>query len=395
MSDIFSPSTIARFRAETDGVQHVNHLNNAGAALTPNKVRDRVLDYLKEEALQGGYESAAKHHEELQASYEHIAQFINAKSSEIALLENATVAWNMAFSSIPFKAGDIILTTEVEYGSNFINYLKAKKEKGVVLQIIPEDEQGNIDLLALEKMIHDRVRLISVTHMPTSGGIVNPAKEIGELAAKHGILYLLDSCQSIGQLPMDVQQLKCSFLTATGRKFLRAPRGTGFLYVNANIIDQLSPPFLDQHAAVWQKEDQYQMHPGAQRFENWENNKALQLGLSSAVQYAQEIGMENIWKQIQYLANYCRAALSELKQVEILDRGKHLGGIVTFRHQKMAPFELQALLLESKINTSVSVQRSTLLDLKKRNIETLNRASIHYYNTTSEVDQLIQVLQKV
>lgn len=395
MPNPFSLQEIQQFRRETDGTQHVVHLNNAGAALPPNVVRDRVINYLQEEALYGGYEIAAKYAEELQEVYQHIARFIHCSPTEIALTENATVSFNLAFSSIPFQAGDIILTTEVEYGSNFINYLKAKKEKGVEIQLIPTDEAGGVDPAALAQLINDRVKLISITHLPTNGGLVNPAKAIGEIAKQHGILYLLDSCQSLGQLPMDVRELGCSILTGTGRKFLRGPRGTGFLYVNQEVIAQLIPPFLDNQSASWQTKDQYQIHPAAQRFENWENSKALRLGLATAIQYAQDIGMEKIWQRIQYLADYARQNLEALPEVDLYDRGKVQGGIITFRHQRLAPPDLQQLLLKHKINTSVAMQQVTLIDMQQRNLDTLNRASVHYYNTEEEVDQLIKVLQKV
>lgn len=395
MPNPFSPQEVQQFRRETDGTQHVIHLNNAGAALPPNVVRDRIVNYLQKEALYGGYEIAAKYHTALQQVYQHVATFINSSPSEIALTENATVAWNMAFSAIPFEPGDIILTTEVEYGSNFINYLKVKKEKGILIKLIPNDEAGGVDVAALEQLITDKVRLISITHLPTNGGLVNPAKAIGEIANRHGILYLLDSCQSLGQMPMDVEEIGCSILTGTGRKFLRGPRGTGFLYVKQAVVDQLNPPFLDSQSASWQSADQYQVHAAAQRFENWENSKALRLGLSTAVQYAQDIGMDRIWQSIQQLATYFRQRLEALPEVEVFDLGKVQGGILSFRHQRIAPMDLKQILLSHKINTSVAVQQMTLIDMQKRNLDTLNRASVHYYNTEEEVDQLIKVIQKV
>ena len=352
-----------------------------------------VLNYLQEEALYGGYETMSKYDRELRQTYQNIASLINCEPEEVALVENATVAWNMAFSSIEFRKGDVILTSEVEYGSNFVNYLKAKKEKGVIVQVIPPDANGAVDVEALEAMISPAVRLISITHIPTNGGLINPVAAIGEIAAKHGILYLVDSCQSVGQMPMDVQKIQCSFLTATGPKFLRGPRGTGFLYVSKAVMDQLNPPFLDHHAAQWIDAEHYTMHPAAQRFENWESSRALQMGLSEAVAYANQLGVENTWMRIQQLADYTREELAKIPDIEVLDMGKQKCGIVTFRKQGTPAPMLHQYLEKNAINTSVVARASTLLDMQRRHLDSINRASVHYYNTFEEIDRLTAVLR--
>ncbi|MEL6636834.1 MAG: aminotransferase class V-fold PLP-dependent enzyme [Bacteroidota bacterium] len=392
MSQAFSAAEIEAFRQQTEGTQHVVHLNNAGAALPPDRVRDRVLKYLREEALYGAYELSARHAPDLQQTYQHTARFLNAEREEIALVENATIAWNLAFSSLPLQKGDVVLTTKTEYGSNFINYLKAKEEKGIEIELIPTDAEGSVDLAALEAQLRPAVRLLAITHIPTNSGLVQPAEAIGDIAERHGLWYLLDSCQSIGQLPMDVKKLKCSILTATGRKYLRGPRGTGFLYVQKKRLDQLSPPYLDQHSANWLDTDAYEIHPGAQRFENWESNKALRLGLSESIAYAMEVGMDRSWQRIQLLAQYTRTQLAEVPGIQVLDLGKQKCGIVSFRYQDHDPVRVQQYLLERGINTSVSDRPFTLIDMDQRGMRSVNRASVHYYNTEAEIDRLAEAL---
>ncbi|STY29290.1 selenocysteine lyase, PLP-dependent [Legionella wadsworthii] len=181
--------------------------------------------------------------------YSAVARLIRCFPEEVAFLENATRAWDLAFYSIQFKPGDKILTCNSEYASNYLAFLHRAKHTGVVIDVIQDDKYGQLDISDLERKIDKRVKLIAITHIPTQGGLINPAQEVGKISKTYHILYLLDTTQSIGQLPINIQDIGCDFLCATGRKFLRGPRGTGFLYVRKAILDEIEPPFINLHAA--------------------------------------------------------------------------------------------------------------------------------------------------
>ncbi len=341
---------LQRARQDTPGCENVLHFNNAGASLMPQPVLDATIAHLQLEAQIGGYEAAEHAHSAIEHVYDAAATLIGCSWDEIAIIENATRAWDMAFYSIPFGPGDRILTAVAEYASNYIAFL------------------------ALRNAIDERVKLIAITHVPTNGGLVNPIAEVGKVARKAGILYLVDACQSIGHIPIDVNVIGCDMLSATGRKYLRGPRGTGFLYVRRNILERLEPPFLDLHAAEWVARDRYEVLPNARRFENWETNYAGKIGLGVAIDYALQWGLDTQWRRIKTLAQ-C--------------------GIVTFSVDGQESEEIKRKLAAHHINVSVSIQSSTRIDMEERGLNSLVRASVHYYNSEEEIERFCRTLASI
>jgi cysteine desulfurase / selenocysteine lyase len=386
---------VLRARLDTPGCEQILHFNNAGAALMPKQVLDAVTGHLRLEAEIGGYEAAEAAHDKVERVYDAISQLIGCRPDEIAIIENATRAWDMAFYSLPFKSGDRILTSIAEYASNYIPFLQIAQRTGAVVEAIPNDENGQVSIEALQSLIDERVKLIAITHVPTNGGLVNPAMEIGNIARRANILFLLDACQSVGQLPIEVQAIGCDMLSATGRKYLRGPRGTGFLYVRRDLIEQLEPPFLDLHAATWVTKDSYKIRDDARRFENWETYYAGKIGLGVAVDYALAWGLETIWTRISSLANSLRSRLQHIPQVQVHDLGLQKCGIVTFTIEGWDPREICGKLAEQKMNVSVSSAESTRLDMEQRGLASVVRASVHYYNSEEEIERFCDFVTRM
>ncbi|WP_242206165.1 MULTISPECIES: aminotransferase class V-fold PLP-dependent enzyme [unclassified Pseudomonas] len=389
---------IEQLRADTPAVAQLIHFNNAGAALMPAPVIETMTRHIQLEASLGGYEAAGQQSAEVENVYAAIGRLLNARPDEIAIIENATRAWDMAFYSLPLQPGDVLLTSTTEYAGNYIPYLQMKQRRGIEIRVIPNDEHGQVSLPALKDMLDDdRVALISLPVIATNGGPVQPIEQIGALARAAGVLFLLDACQGVGQMPIDVQKIGCHMLAATSRKYLRGPRGMGFLYVEKSLCQNLEPAFLDLHAASLQNAEIFKIRTDARRFENWECNVAAKLGLGAAVEYALAQGIEPMWLRIQQLADYLRRQLADIAGITPRDLGVQKSGIVTFTHRDSSAAHIQQWLAGQKkrINVSTSTFRSTLLDMQHRDLLEVSRASLHAYNTEVEIDTLIAALHRL
>lgn len=386
---------LAQARQDTPGAANVLHFNNAGAALMPRPVTKALLDHIELEAEIGGYEAAERQDGKLEHAYAAIARLLNCAPDEIAIVENATRAWDMAFYGFKFAAGDRILTAVAEYASNYLSYLQVAKRTGCKIEVVPNDESGQLSLEALERTMDERVKLISVTHVPTNGGLVNPAAGVGRVAKAWGVPYLLDACQSVGQMPLDVETIGCDALSATARKYLRGPRGVGFLYVHRNLIARLEPPMIDLHAASWIAADRYELRGDARRFENWECNFAGKIGLGVATDYALAIGLDAIYARVRALGALLRLHLADIPRVFVRDVGAERCGIVTFTVEGKDPAEIKRVLAAKRINVTISTRFSTRLDMDARGLESIVRASVHYYNSEEEVERFVREVRSI
>jgi len=390
-----TPQEIQQFRAETKGTAGKVHFNNAGSSLPPDVVVDAVIEYLKDEALLGGYEAEYKYSASLENTYTLIAKLINADVDEVAVVENASTGWGILFNGIDFERGDEVIISEMEYVTNLIGFLHAQKTHGIIFKVIPNDAHGNFSLQALEEAISAQTKLIAITHIPSSAGGMMPIVEIGKIARKNNILYLVDACQSAGHVPVDVKEIGCDMLSVTGRKYMRAPRGTGFLFIRKEVQDKVKPLFMDGHSTEWVSEQDYKLRDDARRFELYEKSRALTLGLGRAIEYALNIGIDRIWQRIQYLADIMRLKLGGIEGVTVHDTGDQKCGIVTFSLHGTESGTVKNKLAENNINVSVGTARSTLIYMNKNQLSNVVRASVHYYNTEQEIEVMCEMLKKI
>ena len=383
---------VESLRAQTPGCLGRIHLNNAGAALLAQPTLDAMTRHLRLEAEIGGYEAAGAAKDPIAATYDAIAELIGGRSEEIALFDNATHAWNAAFYSVPLRPGDRILTGRAEYGSNVLAYLQAAGRAGAEVVVVPNDAHGQLDVAALAALADERTRLIGVSHVPTSGGLVQPAAEIGRIARAFGALFLLDATQSAGQFPVDVQAIGCDLLTGTGRKFLRGPRGTGFLWVRTAVLDRLDPFVAEIGSATWDGHRGFTWAPGARRFATWEHSYVNILGLGTAIRQALGLGLAAIGERAAALGARLRDQLSELPGVTTHDLGQTRCAIVTAKLATTPAGEAAAALGRAGVNVTTTVPEDNPLDTEDRGIHPLIRFSPHYYNTEDEIDRATELV---
>lgn len=383
---------IDALRAQTPGCAHRIHLNNAGAALLAQPTLDAMRGHLRLEAEIGGYEAAAAAWDAIEATYDSIAELVGGRSDEIALFDNATHAWNAAFYSIPLGPGDRILTGRAEYGSNVLAYFQVAQRTGAEVVVVPNDEHGQLDTTVLAELVDERTKLIGVSHIPTSGGLVNPAAEIGRIAREADVLFLLDATQSVGQFPVNVEAIGCDLLSGTGRKFLRGPRGTGFLWVRTTALERLEPFVAEIRSADWDGARGFTWVDGAQRFETWENSYLNVLGLGAAVRQALDLGVEAIGERNSALGAQLRSRLDQLPGVSTHDLGAVRCAIVTARVDGVPTADVVAALGQEGVNVTRTVPEHTQFDTEDRGVHPLVRLSPHYYITEDELDRTVNLI---
>ncbi len=394
MTSRSTSTDLARWRADTPGCTARVHLNNAGAGLMPQPVLDVIVNHLHREAEIGGYEAADEVASHVRACYEAIARLVGAVPRNIAIVENATVAFSQALSAFDFRPGDVIVTTRADYPSNQLMFLSLARRAGVAVHRAADLPEGGVDPDHLRQLANNpRCKLVAVSWVPTNSGLVQAAMQVGAVCREIGVPYLVDACQSVGQMPVDVQALQCDFLAATARKFLRGPRGIGFLYVSDQALARgLYPLFVDLHGADWTDPDAFTLGDGARRFENWEFAYGLVLGLGEAARYALAVGHEG-FERAQFLAALLRERLATLPGVRVLDRGRERCAVVTIDPARRDAVRLKLALLARGINTSAADRSTGVLDMDEKGVTSVLRLSPHYYNTEDELEVAVSALK--
>jgi selenocysteine lyase/cysteine desulfurase len=395
-SGIATDSAVERWRADTPGCHDRIHLNNAGAGLSPRSVLEVMHGHLAREAELGGYEAQDAAAADGQRAYEAVARVVGARPANIAVVENATVAVSQALSAFDFRPGDVLVTTRNDYPSSQTMYLALARRQGLVVQRADDLPEGGVDPESVRRLVRNpRCRLVSLTWVPTNSGLVQAAAAVGAVCEEAGIPFLIDACQAVGQMQVDVTSLRCDYLAGTARKFLRGPRGIGFLYVSdRTLAGGAYPLYVDMRGAEWTWADDFRLYDGARRFENWEFAYTLVLGMGEAARYSLAVG-EVGFARARALAAALRTKLTALPHVRIMDRGAEQCAIATVAipGRDLAVVKLE--LRSRGINTSVSDRDDGVMDMSAKGVTQTLRLSPHYYNTEAELDAAVGALDEL
>lgn len=388
---------LKQWRSDTPGCSNRNHLNNAGAALVPASVNRAIAAHLDLEAQIGGYEAADLRAKEIERGYGDIATLLNTASRNVAIVANATAGFIQAISSFDFAPGEVIITSRSDYTSNQIQYLALQQRRGVSIIHAADLPEGGIDPDSVRDLLeHHPCRLVAISWVPTNSGLVQDVEAVGRACSDFDVPYLIDACQAVGQMPIDVRQLHCDYLSVTARKFLRGPRGIGFLYASDRALARGDYPlFVDMRGARWVKAGEFQIDPTARRFEDWEFPYALVLGLGEAVRYALEVGVSVAQTRAWNLATYARSRLQVIRGISLFDRGRRQCAIVTAAIAGRTGGEIVRELATRGINTSASLREYGILDFDAKGVDSVVRISPHYYNTREEIDRLADAMTEL
>src|ERR1700704_3019613 len=389
--------TVKKWRDDTPGCANQIHFNNAGAGLMPRGVLETIIGHLNRETNFGGYESADDAEAAVADAYANVARVLATEARNIAVVENSTVAFFQAMSAFDFKRGDVIVTTRNDYISNQLAYLSLARRYGVEVRRAEDLADGGADPQSVKELLRDsHVRLMAVSWGATNAGLRQPVEAIGEIAEAAGVPYLVDGCQAVGQIPVDVAKLRCDFFSGTARKFLRGPRGIGFLHVSDRALQRGDfPLYIDMRGADWVSANDFAPAPDARRFENWEFACSLVLGMGEAARYALEVGVERGGRRARELAAVLRSKLDELDGIRVLDGGSELAAIVTIEVAGWDATQLSKLLRTRGINTSASLRAYAVIDMDEKRAASALRLSPHYYNTEEEIDRVVETWRAV
>lgn len=363
----------------------------------PRPVVAAITEHIALEANIGGYDAADAARSDIERGYDDLAKLVGADARNIAVVANATAGFIQAVSSFDFSPGDVIVTSRCDYTSNQIQYLALHERLGVNIVHADDLPDGGVDpdavRRAVERAGRDRCKLVAISWIPTNSGLVQDVAGVGAVCEALEVPYLVDACQAVGQVEIDVANLRCDYLSATARKFLRGPRGIGFMYASDRALARGDYPlFVDMRGARWTAADHFELEPTARRYEDSEFPYALVLGQGAAARYALDVGIDVASRRAWELAARLRNRLDAIPGVRVLDRGATRCAIVTASVDGVDARELVKHLTAQDINTVSSLREFGQYDFSDKGVETAIRLSPHYYNTEGEVDAAVKAV---
>jgi len=329
-------------------------------------------------------------------AHEKVRKFFNGKG-EIIFTKNCTEAINIIAYGIEWKTGDKIVTTYLEHNSNLLPWLNLRLQ-GIEVEVLKCETDGTIDLKELSKSIDNRTKLVAVTHASNVLGTIVPVGDITEIAKKKGAMVLIDGAQAAPHLKVDLDTIGCDFYAASGHKML-GPSGTGFLFINTQVLNRLKPMMLGGGSATDVELDKITFTKGGKIFEAGTPNIAGGIGLGAAVDYLKKIGMEQIKEHELELVAYLMDQLKKIDGITIHGPRelKKRTGVVSFSIKDIPAHRIAILLDEIGGIAIRSGNHCAFLlcrDILKKECGTA-RVSFYIYNTQEEIDKFIDVLEEI
>ncbi len=389
---------IQKIRRDFPILKDVIYLDNSATSLTPEQVIDSMNEYYKKynsNVHRGIYSISQKATEEYELARKKVADFINASPEEIIFTKGTTESINLLAYSLTKKlsSNEEIVLTEMEHHSNLVPWQQLAKEKKLTLKFIPVTEEGKLDMEAANKLITSKTKIVSVTHISNVLGTINDIKEIAKIAHKKNALFIIDGAQSVPHINIDVKDLDCDFLVFSGHKML-GPTGIGILYGKKDLLKNMEP-FLyggDMISEVTFESSKWNDLPW--KFEAGTPNVAGVIGLGSAIDYMNQIGMENIREYEEYLTEYALEKLSKLNNIMIYGPKNNRGSLISFNMDGVHPHDVATILDRSKIAIRGGHMCAMPLITNILNTQSVCRISLYFYNTTEEIDRFIDGIKK-
>jgi cysteine desulfurase / selenocysteine lyase len=384
-------------RRATPGCTDRAFLNNAGAALPTQQTLDAVFEHLKLESRIGGYAAGDAVTETLDQCRGDLAQLVGGKPNEVAISGSDTASWTKAMwgwvagGNVP--AGATVYVDRLSYHSHYSALFQLQQLASFEIKVLPANPDGTIDLTQLAEVDATNIALVSATMIGTHCGNVADIEPIGAWCKSLGVPLFLDGCQALGHFPLDVRALGCSVFTGTGRKWLRAPRGTGMLWVADELIERFSPPGTDATNTVWNTDGSMRITARMNRFEEFETPVASYVGLASAASQALELGIDSTGQRVRMLADQFRSNLTSIPRVTVHDTAPDRCGIVTFTIDGITPGEVVAAAAANDASISTSSATWATLDMTAKALDQVVRVSPHYYNTDAELGRVLDAVQ--
>jgi cysteine desulfurase/selenocysteine lyase len=376
------------------------YLDNGGSSQSPASVIERFNKYVTEEhsnVHRGVHYLSQLATNEYEKARVKVQKFINAREAkECIFVRGTTEGVNLvaqSYGRANFNEGDEIILSQMEHHANIIPWQMIAEEKGAKIRVIPMNERGELIIDEYENMFNERTKFVSIIHVSNALGTINPVKSMIETAHKFGVPVMIDAAQSVPHFALDVQDLDCDFLTFSGHKMF-APTGSGVLYGKKELLEKM-PPYQTGGSMIRVVTFEKTTFAGLpEKFEAGTPAIATSIAIGAAIDYLNEIGMDNIAEYEHELLEYATQKLSAIEGVKIIGTAKEKASVISFTIENVHPHDIGTILDQQGIAIRAGHHCAQPI-MKFFDVPATARASFAFYNTREEVDKLVEAVQKV